>query len=181
MDWPPFRAVLDANVLYPALLRDVLLRAADKGVYQPFWSEEILEELVRALQRQAGMTSAKAARLRRHIETAFPEAMTDGYQHLTGAMPNQAKDRHVAAVGVFVGAQVIVTNNVKHFKGLQGGLEPQTADQFLCHLYDLAPSLFHEIIREIAADYGTPPQTPQEIVDRLSKSVPKLAKAIATG
>ncbi len=50
------------------------------------------------------MTSAKAARLRRHIETAFPEAMTDGYQHLTEAMPNQAKDRHVAAIGVFVGA-----------------------------------------------------------------------------
>jgi hypothetical protein len=82
---------------------------------------------------------------------------------------------------VFVGAQVIVTNNVKHFRGLQGGLEPQTADKFLCHLHDLAPSLFHEIIREIAADYETPPQTPQELVDRLSKAVPKFAKAIAIG
>lgn len=178
MDWPPFRAVLDANVLYPALLRDVLLRAAGKGIYQPSWSEEILEELVRALQRQAGMFGAKAARLRSHIETAFPEEMTDGYQHLTDAMPNQAKDRHVAAVGVFVGAQVIVTNNVKHFKGLQGGLEPQTADQFLCHLHDLAPSIFHEIICEIAADYETPPQTPKEIFNRLSKTVPKFAKAL---
>jgi predicted nucleic acid-binding protein len=181
MGWPPFRAVLDANVLYPALLRDVLLRAADKGIYQPFWSGEILGELTRALQRHAGLTAAKTARLRRHIETAFPEAMTDGYQHLTEAMPNQAKDRHVAAVGVFVGAQVIVTNNVKHFKGLRGGLEPQTADQFLCHLHDLAPSLFHEIISEIAADYETPPQTQQALVDPLSKTVPRFAKAMAKG
>jgi hypothetical protein len=145
MDWPSFRAVLDAKVLYPALLRDVLLRAADKGIYQPFWSGEILDELTRALQRHAGLTAAKTARLRRHIETELPEAMTDGYQHLSEAMPKQAKDRHVAAVGVFVGAQVIVTNNVKHFKGLRGELEPQTADQFLCADSDEGAHLFRTI------------------------------------
>lgn len=36
MTWPPFKAVLDANVLFPPLLRDILLRAAEKGLYQPY-------------------------------------------------------------------------------------------------------------------------------------------------
>jgi hypothetical protein len=34
-------AVLDANVLYPAPVRDILLHIAAKGLYQPKWSSEI--------------------------------------------------------------------------------------------------------------------------------------------
>jgi predicted nucleic acid-binding protein len=37
-----FRVVLDANVLFPFWLRDTLLRAADAGYYQLYWSGEIL-------------------------------------------------------------------------------------------------------------------------------------------
>src|SRR2546430_15473188 len=39
----PFKVVLDANVLYPFSLRDTLLRAASEGLFQLYWSDQILE------------------------------------------------------------------------------------------------------------------------------------------
>lgn len=45
----PFRAVLDANVLFPFTLRDTLLRAAAVRMFQAYWSEEILAEATRNL------------------------------------------------------------------------------------------------------------------------------------
>lgn len=44
-----FRVVLDANVFFPFSLRDTLLRAAARGLYQAYWSEEILDEAARNL------------------------------------------------------------------------------------------------------------------------------------
>lgn len=44
-----FIAVLDANVLYPAPVRDILLHIAAKGLYQPKWSSEIQDEWLRNL------------------------------------------------------------------------------------------------------------------------------------
>ena len=44
-----FIAVLDANVLYPAPVRDILLNVAVKGLYQPKWSSEIQDEWLRNL------------------------------------------------------------------------------------------------------------------------------------
>lgn len=38
------RAALDANVLFPFTLRDILLRAAAAGCYQVYSSEQILVE-----------------------------------------------------------------------------------------------------------------------------------------
>lgn len=55
-----FGAVLDANVLIPAALRDTLLRAAQQGLYSPYWSEMILAEVERNLF-WGGLTSAEQA------------------------------------------------------------------------------------------------------------------------
>lgn len=49
----PFVALLDANVLYPVYLRDLLLRLAQAGVYQPRWSAEILGEVARNVKADA--------------------------------------------------------------------------------------------------------------------------------
>jgi hypothetical protein len=38
-------ALLDANVLYPAYLRDALLRLAEAEIYQVRWSRQILDEM----------------------------------------------------------------------------------------------------------------------------------------
>ena len=42
-------ALLDANVLYPAGLRDLLLRLADRHLYAPLWSADIHAEWMRSL------------------------------------------------------------------------------------------------------------------------------------
>ena len=44
-----FAVVLDTCVLYPANLRDSLLRLAEAGLYAPRWSAGIREELSRNL------------------------------------------------------------------------------------------------------------------------------------
>ena len=50
----PFKVVLDACVLYPFTVRDVLLQAAASGFYQVFWSEMILDEALRNLVEDPG-------------------------------------------------------------------------------------------------------------------------------
>ena len=40
-------AVLDANVLYPQWLRDVMLTLAAMGYYEPRWSSRIIDEMRR--------------------------------------------------------------------------------------------------------------------------------------
>ena len=56
----PIRAVLDACVLFPASLRDTLLRAAERELYQAYWSQDILTELRRSLTRRRQMTDERA-------------------------------------------------------------------------------------------------------------------------
>ena len=48
-------AVLDANVLYPAPLRDFLLRMAEADLFSPKWSDEIQDEWIRNLLKN-GLT-----------------------------------------------------------------------------------------------------------------------------
>src|SRR3954469_22220568 len=135
----PFKVVLDANVLYPFSLRDTLLRAASEGLFQLYWSDQILEEARRSLVSSGRMTDDRAARLRSVMEEAFPEAMVTGHEPLIAAMKNDEKDRHVVAAAVKAGAQVIVTSNLKHFRELPEGIEAQSPDDFLCHVSTSTP------------------------------------------
>ncbi len=50
-----FTAILDANVLYPAPLRDYLLNLADVELYKPKWTREIQEEWIRNLLLKEGI------------------------------------------------------------------------------------------------------------------------------
>lgn len=47
-----FLAVLDACVLYPVELRNLLLCVAEQGLYRPLWTEKILSEMRRSILRQ---------------------------------------------------------------------------------------------------------------------------------
>jgi len=174
----PFKVVLDANVLFPFSLRDTLLRAASECLFQLFWSDQIPEEARRSLVSSGRMTDEQATRLRSVMEEAFPEAMVTGHEPVIAAMKNDEKDRHVVAAAVKVGAQVIVTSNLKHFRELPEGIEAQSPDDFLSNPFDLDPDGMVELVREQAAALKKPKRSYEELLDGLSKVVPEFVAAL---
>ena len=73
-----FNAVLDASVLYPLPsvlyplpLRDTLLRVAEAGLYEPCWSERILEEATSNLIADGRATEAQAQNMLNAMLGAF--------------------------------------------------------------------------------------------------------------
>jgi predicted nucleic acid-binding protein len=177
--WPaPFRVVLDANVLFPFTLRDTLLRAAEAGAYQLYWSEAILEEVRRNLVATRTTDDERAVRVVTVMSDAFPEALVTGHEPLIGSMKNHPKDRHVTAAAVKAGAQVIVTSNLKDFCDLPEGIEAQTPDEFLCNLLDLEPEGMAARLTDQAAGLKRPQVTFEQLLVALAKTVPEFVEAV---
>lgn len=174
----PFRVVLDANVLYPFTLRDTLLRASAKGLFQAYWSAEILDEVVRNLLLNRVANEEGARHLVEQMTESFPEALVSDYEYLVDSMRTDPKDRHVAAAAVVAGAQVIVTSNLRDFRDLPEGIEAQPPDEFLCDLLDLDPETMIALLEEQAAALKRPPKTFQELLDGLAKTVPKFVEEV---
>jgi hypothetical protein len=80
-----FVAVLDAWVLIPAALRDVLLRAAERGLYRPHWSETILTEVHRNFVTLPNVTEERALRLITVLRSHFEDALVQPDERLIAA------------------------------------------------------------------------------------------------
>jgi len=178
-----FPVVLDTCVLFPATLRDTLLLAAESGLYQVHWSDETLVELRRSLIREIGMDDAKAENLVDIINGFFPEAGIQHWEDLAMVMKNNKKDRHVLAAAVKARAEVIVTENLRHFPkaALRGyRIEAQPPDKFLCSLLDLYPRPMMHVITRQAGEKDRPPMTVGDVLRRLTNSgAPVFAERVA--
>ncbi|SRR5260370_634888 len=178
-----FVVVLDACVLFPAPLRDTLLRAASAGLYRMQWTNDILEEVQRNLVSNLNIPEEKAQRLIDIMRKYFPEALITQHTPLINSMPNDPKDRHVLAAAVVCRAQVIVTHNLRHFSRELLSLfevEAQSPDKFLTHLFYLDPDRMTEIVKEQAGDLRNPPHTVREVLNILAYHAPKFANLVAS-
>lgn len=170
-----FPVILDSCVLYPMYLRDTLLRAAEKGLYQVHWSQEILDGAIRNLVTNQQITETQADYLQKQLNKAFPEALVAVTERLIPCMDNHQGDRHVLATALIAKAQVIVTDNLKHFPEQslsQFRVEAQSADQFLTYLYDLFPKTMIEVIQIQSHSLKKPALSIGELLNLLEKSVP---------
>lgn len=175
-----FPAVIDACVLFPALVRDILLRAAEADLYRVHWSQEILDEVTRNLVRESKMSQSQAQHLSSEMNRAFPEAIIEVPSSLVNAMDNDLKDRHVLAAAVVAKAQVIITANLKHFpeEALNPWeIEAQHPDTFLIHLFDFAPEQMIKVVQLSAQDRRNP-VSELDFLTRLNKTVPNFAQAV---
>jgi predicted nucleic acid-binding protein len=132
-------AVLDANVLYPFQLRNLLLHLAVDGLFDPLWSEQIVDECVRNLRASAGLAEEQCAHLVGQMRGAFPEAWASGFEGAADglALPDEG-DRHVIALAVHQEADFIVTRNLRHFPGdvlRPRGIRPVDPDEFIVRLW----------------------------------------------
>ena len=104
--------VLDTCVLFPAHLRDTLLRLAEIELFVPVWSAHITDELERNLIEYRIAPTA-VARLTALMTEAFPDASVTAYEDLIPSMTCHEKDRHVLAAAVRSGATAVVTFNLQ--------------------------------------------------------------------
>ena len=117
---PPATAVYDANILYPAPLRDLFIRLAQAGLVRARWTETIHDEWLRnVLKDNPQLSPERLARTRTLMNEAVRDCLVTGYEELIDSLTlPDPDDRHVLAAAIRAGAGVIVTYNLD---GLPGG------------------------------------------------------------
>ena len=145
-------ALLDANVLYPAPLRDLLLQLSFTGLYQARWTAQITAEWKRHLLANRPDLADRLDRTLAVMLRAIPDALVTGYAPLIpGLSLPDPNDRHVLAAAIAARADTIVTFNVKDFPAaaLAGhGIEALHPDTFLMGLAETTPHHILAAVRE---------------------------------
>jgi hypothetical protein len=174
-----YSAVLDACVLVPAALCDCLLRLAEEpAVYRPFWSEYILSEMANAMERKLNRSAKETLHKRQEMSKAFPDAMVAVPESLVRSLvgiPDEG-DRPVLAAAIMAHADVIVTQNTKHFPREyleEYGILCHTADDFLIHQYHLCGQLVLDKIDDQAAGIS---RARAFVIQSLRNAAPGFAK-----
>lgn len=167
-----FTAVLDTNVIYPVITRDILLWFAHYDLYTPKWSAHIFEEWKRVMLRK-GVSEDEAIKRINIPNMAFPDALVMNYESL---VPNltlpDPDDCHVLAAAIKANANLIVSNNIKDFPQeylLTFGLSVKTADDFLTDIIDLNHEVSIRAFREMVLYKKNPTLDEYQVLDQLRK------------
>lgn len=178
-----FRVVLDACVMIPQNLNNLLLTLADHELFTPVWSDHLLDEVRRNLVVKIGIAAERADHRIAAMREAFPHAVdhSSGYLELRDAMKNHPKDRHVLAAAVASNAQLIVTANIRDFPASACDLHGVVAvhpDDFLLDQLDLDPQRVIAAISDLIGRNRRAPCTMSEFVDAIRPTIPQFAAAL---
>lgn len=176
----PFVAVLDANVLYPFRIRDVLLTFSQHGLFRARFTDCIINEWVRSLIGNKPGAAASVRAQEKIIREKFSECFVSGYQHLiNGLVLPDPDDRHVLAAAIRCSAQVIVSWNAKHFPAdilAKHDVELLTPDDFLVNTFDIYPTDCAQALKAVRTRYNNPQFNPSQfLMDLTRNNLPKLA------
>jgi len=135
----------DACVLYPAPLRDLLMRLATTGLFAARWTEQIHDEWTSNLLKKRPELAEAIPRTVELMGRAVPDALITGHEPLIqGLVLPDPDDRHVLAAAIRAGAQLIVTFNLKDFPAdtlAVFGIEAVHPDTFLEQQFELNEGL----------------------------------------
>ena len=78
-----FVVIYDACVLYPAPLRDLLIRLAKSGIVRARWSSQILDECFRSiLEQRPDLKPEALSRTRALMAEAVADCMVSGHEKI---------------------------------------------------------------------------------------------------
>lgn len=177
------KLVLDACVLYPTVLREVLIGVAKAGLFTPLWSDRILEEWARAT-RKIGPTAEPIARAEAALlRAAFPKASIAAQPGLEARLhlPDE-NDIHVLAVAIAGNADAIITFNARDFPRhvlAAEGILRRDPDGLLWEIWSHQPDKVSAVIAAVHATAERISGQAQPLRPFLKKAgLPKLAKAL---
>lgn len=178
------KVLLDTCVLYPTVMREILLAVAATGAYQPLWSARILEEWARAA-RKLGPSGEPQARAEIALVTRdWPNAVVSYPPSLESRLylPDPA-DVHVLAAAIAGSADVIVTMNAQDFPRhtlAEEGLARQDPDAFLYQLWQADPQGVAQAADRVRAQADRLSGEAWDIRALLKKArLPRLGKALS--
>ncbi|MDM7930840.1 RSP_2648 family PIN domain-containing protein [Tabrizicola sp.] len=177
------KAVLDACVLYPTVLREILQGAAEAGLYEPVFSERILREWVLATAKLGPAAPAIAAGEAAMLGAAFPKALVRDRPDIEARLllPD-ANDVHVLATAIASSADAIVTFNAQDFPGhvlAAEGIKRRDPDGFLWELHSYHPDRMSQVVEAVRAKAESISGRPIELKPLLKRArLFRLAKAL---
>lgn len=177
------KAFLDACVLYPTVLREILVGVAGVGLYRPLWSPRVLEEWARAARKVPGgevVARGEIAALRAN----WPGAeVRPGEATMARLWLPDPDDIHVLAAASDAGADLLVTLNVRDFPRAEvaaEGLRLVVPDAFLMELWLMEPVAVAAVVERVRAVAEALSGTPQPVRALLGRArLPRLGKALA--
>ncbi|MCP4822264.1 MAG: PIN domain-containing protein [Shimia sp.] len=178
------RLLLDTCVIYPTVMREVLLGVAKTGAFEPRWSARILEEWARAARKIGPTGEAQARGEIALVQAAWPKASVTWKPSLEDRLylPDE-HDVHVLAAAVAASCDAIVTVNAKDFpKHLlaEEGLERLEPDGLLYRCWLDDPDGVGAVCEAVRAEAERLSGKPWDMRALLKKArLPRLAKAVS--
>ena len=177
------KVLLDTCVMYPTVMREVLLGVAKTGLFQPLWSQRILDEWSRAAAKLGPGGQAQADAEIAMVSAAWPKAKVTPDQSLLDRLwlpdPN---DVHVLAAAITGNADVLVTMNAKDFPRdilAEEGVSRADPDGFLIGLYVSAPDLVETAVHDVHEEANRLSDRPWDLRKLLKKArLPRLGKTM---
>jgi len=178
------KVLLDTCVIYPTVMRQMLLGVAKHGVFTPLWSARIIEEWQRAAVKlgpegvaQAGAEAAMLAANWPAAEVSYPPSLEARLW-----LPDAA-DVHVLAAAIAGSADVIITLNTKDFPRnllAEEGLSRADPDGFLHGIYQAQPEIVAQVGAKVLAEANRLSGKSWDMRALLKKArLPRIAKALS--
>ncbi len=178
------KVLLDACVIYPTVMREMILGVAGAGAFKPLWSERIIAEWVHATARIGADAQAQAAGDAALMAARWPGADVAWPPSLEARLwlPDPA-DRHVLAAAIAGSADGILTLNARDFpRGIlaEEGLWRTDPDGFLHGIWQAQPDLVAQVAADVLATARRLSDVDWQMRPLLKKArLPRLAKALS--
>ena len=178
------RLMMDACILYPTVLREILLATAAAGAFAPLWSDRVMEEWAHAAAR-GGHAVERTARaeiaLMRERWPATRVAPGPGAEEAL-SLPD-AGDLHVLAAAIEGRADAVLTVNLRDFPGrtlARHGLMVRTPDSLLSELHTEGRIPVARLVEEVRQRTEAISGRAQPLRPLLKRAgLPRLGKALA--
>ena len=110
------KLLLDACVLYPTVIRNLLLNVSDELRWDINWSARILEEWRRASAKTNLEAEAQAEAEITMLKVNYPNASVNNFErHISKLYLPDQNDLHVLAAAIESNTNIIVTLNLRDF------------------------------------------------------------------